>query len=181
METDEPAEPKDESSSTEHSSTLSEEALTGAVELPSVVEPATDATDNGSTDDAVEPQPPLEIYVERSTAVVSEQPSDSSSSTNSASNSNKNFIITNEDDPKCTNKIQVFTVPVSSTSSTDKNGGDPAPANVGGGGSGSGSAEEDERIEIVKNSSFFSTSDPTVGEGLQPATNTDNVDDVSGD
>ncbi|KAI1713470.1 chromo (CHRromatin organization MOdifier) domain-containing protein [Ditylenchus destructor] len=110
--------------------------------------------------------PPLEIYVERTQTTVEVNKSTNENGDRTlitdAPEDPETYTITSEDDPKCTNKIQVFTVsklPNASTSqdktvSEEKNSGS----------NNEGEEEDIERFEIVKNNSFFET----VGDAESP-------------
>ncbi|KAI1724683.1 chromo (CHRromatin organization MOdifier) domain-containing protein [Ditylenchus destructor] len=113
--------------------------------------------------------PPLEIYVERTQTTVEVNKSANENGdralTTDAPEDPETYTITSEDDPKCTNKIQVFTVsklPNPSTSqdqtlSEEKNSA---------GSNNEGEEEDIERFEIVKSNSFFET----VGDAESPPT-----------
>jgi len=112
----------------------------------SINPPAADTND--------QPSPPLEIYVERTTKSEGATENGNAKEPEGEGEAKDSYIITNEEDPSCTNKIQMFTAPSQPEVAPNKNG------------SGEGGDEDEERFEILENNSV----DSTVGDHATPPT-----------
>jgi hypothetical protein len=102
---------------------------------------------------ATKEPPPLEIYVER--CQKSEQSVEQNGSSSVVTKKEEAYIITNEEDPKCTHKIQVFTVASASTSSEKNDESSQLIAEE----------EKTERFEIVKSNLFETVGEPVDKSG----------------